>query len=1067
MCHAWRNRLTPAGQLIFGCRPCNNSAAMRTRPPLLVALASAMALLWPADPSAVSPPRQAASPEAPATIGTWVNIGPAPLVYTDDPSEPAFVNSGRVAAIAVDPGNTQHWLIGVGNGGLWETRDGGASWATMAEDAPTLAIGAVAFAPSQPQVIYVGTGESASVGFARAGAGLLKSTDAGRTWSLLGASSLARASVKRLRVHPANPDLVLAATARGGFGRDSFEAAPLPPPFGILRSLDGGVTWIRTLAGQATALEIDATNFANQYAAIADQRVGALNDSPGSAPNGLYRSTNGGQTWTPVSGPWGPNPSPTISSVGRIELSLSPSNPNVLYAAIQVPPNGGTSATGLLGLFRTDDAWAPTPAWIQVSTAATPPGGYCGPGKCGYSHVISVDPGNPDRLFAGGAEVGLWLCTSCGASPVWRNTTRWARVHPDHHAMAWAGTRLIVGNDGGVWSSPDTGATWQNHNRGLSTGMFYSGALHPTNRDLLLGGLRDFQLSHRNGSSRWLVTRRPATGEWGEAEVARSAQNPDTHWMAAWIFGDIQRTIDGGLVVERADAGIDKVGAAFVAPVRKCPANDDVFLTGTNRVWRTNGFFGAAAPTWFQNSPAHPSPFPSSLAAPGTILSIAYAPSDTSCDTYAYGNRGGELYLTQNAGSGWANLDPARTLPARPINSLVFHPANPAILYAGLSSFDNATPGRPGHIFKTTNALAAQPNWVNISPSDADTPFNVLAIDPRNPSLIYAGSDTGLWQTNDAGVTWVKKGLADGIPAATIYDIQINPASDQTVAFTYGRGAYRLVTAVTAVHPPTHFRVESIVGSTVTVAFDPPDESLTPTSYVLEGGVTPGQVLASLPIAVSAARFTFDAPTGAFYIRLHTLSGAMRSLASNEIRIFVNQPLPPSAPTNLLASVDGTTVSLAWMNTAWGGAPTASLVRVEDPFQLNVVIPLSESVTVPNVPPGTYTVYVRANNRHGGTTSAASLQFTVPGTCAPPDRPASFAANKTANRIDLFWALPPRGSAPTGFLVRVTGSFTGTFPVTARTIGGAVGPGTYSMTVAATNSCGASPPTAPLTVTVP
>jgi photosystem II stability/assembly factor-like uncharacterized protein len=1014
----------------------------------------------------LAPPHAQSSPDrAAATIGTWVSIGPAPLVYADDPSAAEFFNSGRVAAVAVDPGAATHWLIGVGNGGVWETRDAGASWAAIAEDAPTLAIGAVAFAPSNPRVIYVGTGESAAVGFAKAGVGLLKSTDGGVSWSLLGATSFARATVKRLRVHPTTEDVVLAATARGGFGRESYEGAPAPPPFGILRSQDGGATWARTLAGHATALEIDASNFSNQYAAIADQRVGVLNDSPGSVPNGLYRSTDAGLTWSPVSGPWGPNPSPTMSSVGRIELALSPSNPNVLYAAIQVPPNGGSTSTGLLGLFRTDNAWAPMPAWIQVSTTATPPGGYCNP-KCGYSHVISVDPANPDTLFAGGAERGLWRCTRCGAAPTWTNVTRWVPLHTDHHAMTWAGNRLIVGTDGGVWSSPDTGATWQNHNTGLSTAMFYGGALHPTNRDVLLGGLRDFQVSLRNGHYRWVITPQPATGEWGEAEVALSSRNPDTHWMAGWLWGDIQRTTDGGRTVARADAGIDKIGAAFVAPVKKCPSNDDVFVTGTNRLWRTNDFFNSTAPTWFQNSPAHPYPIPTALRAPGTVLSIAYAPSDTSCNTYAYGNRGGELSLTQNGGGTWANLDPGRTLPARPINGLAFHPASPATLYAALSSFDNGTPGKPGHIFKTTNAQAPSPTWVDISPP-ADVPFNVIAIDPRNPARVYAGADTGLWQSDDGGATWVKKGVSDGMPNAPVYDIQINAATDQTVVFTYGRGAYRLVTAVTSVHPPTDFRVVSITGHTVTVEFDPPADSLPPTGYVLEGGVTPGQVLASLPIAASATRATFDAPAGAFYIRLHSLSGGLRSIASNEIRIFVEVPAPPSAPTNLLALVNGSTVSLAWMNTAWGGAPTVSVLVVSEPFSLSVGLPLTESVTVPGVPPGTYTVFVRANNASGGTTSPSSVRFTVPGTCTPPGTPAAFTTTKTGNRIDLSWALPTRGAAPTGFVVNVTGTFTASFPVAGRGLGGNVGPGTYIISVVATNPCGSSPPTAPRTVTVP
>src|SRR5262249_18016340 len=157
------------------------------------------------------------------------------------------------------------------------------------------------------------------------------------------------------------------------------------PPFGILRSSDGGASWTRTLNGQVTALEIDPNDFNRQFAALGDQRVSNnLTDSADAAPNGVYRSTDGGQTWGVIVGPWGAS-TKTRATVGRVELAIAQSNPNVLYASIQIPPNGGSSAQGLLGLYRTDNAWDATPSWIQISVAPTGTGAYCGSGKCGYS----------------------------------------------------------------------------------------------------------------------------------------------------------------------------------------------------------------------------------------------------------------------------------------------------------------------------------------------------------------------------------------------------------------------------------------------------------------------------------------------------------------------------------------------------------------------------------------------------------------------------------------------------------------------------------------------------------
>ena len=944
--------------------------------------------------------------------------------------------------------------------------DGGTSWLPIADSAPTLAIGSIAFAPSNPRIIYVGTGESAGVGFTRTGVGVLKSTDSGRTWAVLGAANFARAAVRRMRVHPTNANVAIAATTRAGFGRDSLENVPASPLFGIQKSVDGGVTWTRTLTGQATALEIDPTDFNRQYAAIGDQRGDLSHEQPGSVINGLYRSINGGDSWARVDGPWGAGTVP--DAVGRIELAISPSAPNVLYASMQNPVFAAGGPNALYGLFRTDNAWAPVPTWVRVPTDAAGDRGYCGPGKCGYSHVISVDPSNPNTLYAGGAERGFWRCTNCGATPTWTNTTANSNVHPDHHALAWAGNRLIDGNDGGVWSTSNGGVTWENHNSGLSTAMFFSAALHPTDRDFMVGGIRDFAASVAGPNNRWsILTFVTPTWEWGEADVVMSSTAPATHWMLAWLRGAIQRTTDGGTTGIQADAGINKTGAAFVAPVRKCPVNDDVFLTGTNRMWRSNNFFSAASPSWTANGPPHPFPFPDWIEAPGTIHAIAFASSEGGCNTYAYGNRGGEIYLTRDGGATWTDLDPTTMLPARPINSIVFDPTSASIAYAALSSFNDGTPGRPGHVFKSTNALSATPTWIDISPA-ADAPFNVLAIDPRNPNLVYAGSDSGLWQTTDGGTTWNKQGLAVGIPNVPVHDIQINPTTDSTIAFTYGRGAYRLVTAATTVHPPSNLRVQSVLGSTVTVSFTPPDDGLTPTGYVLEGGTTPGQVLAGLPIAAGTSTLTFQAPTGAFYIRVHALSGALRSVASNEVRLFVNVSAVPAAVENLLSLVDGNTVSLAWMNNASGGASTELHIVVRGALSTWVPIPVTESITVSNVPPGRYELWVHGVNRAGDGPNSNGVVVVVPGSCTGiPGTPRNVTAIKTGNLISLSWDLPVSGPAPTSFVVNVTGAFVGSIPVAARRLSGTVGPGPYTIAVSSSNSCGSSAPSPPVTVVVP
>src|SRR5262249_32852061 len=154
------------------------------------------------------------------------------------------------------------------------------------------------------------------------------------------------------------------------------------------------------------------------------------------------------------------------------------------------------------------------------------------------------------------------------------------------------------------------------------------------------------------------------------------------------IFGVIGRTTDGGKTWTGAAGGIDNTGVAAVAPVRKCPSNDDVFLTGTNRLWRTDNFFSAVTPSWSPNGPSSPYGNPNGINYPGTILEIEYLASDTTCNTYVWGNKGGDVQLTRDGGKTPTNLDPGKSLPPRPVNGIAFDPTNPNIAYVALSSFD-------------------------------------------------------------------------------------------------------------------------------------------------------------------------------------------------------------------------------------------------------------------------------------------------------------------------------------------------------------------------------------------
>ena len=415
--------------------------------------------------------------------------------------------NGQVHDIDVDGVDPNHWLIGARGGGVWETRDAGTTWAATTDAQASLSVGAVAFAPGNANTIYAGVGHNSGLGV-----GILKSTDGGTSWQLLGTSTFTNKSFfdfTDIKVHPTNPGIVV-ATSRDFFGPNLST--------GIFKSTDGGVTWSQKVQGVGAELEVDPSNFNNQYSGIR-----AVCGGCDGSLNGLYRSTSAGDSWQLISGPWG-----LITNAGALELAIAPSDPNVLYVTFT-----GDNCTQQF--WRTNSAWASTPSWTQLPSNSQ---------ECAFEETI-VDPINPNILYAGG--VLLWKFDGTN----WTNISN--GIHVDQHSMAWVGTRLILGNDGGIWSTTNGGSAWANHNTNLSIVQFYLGSLHPTDSSFALGGSQD------NGTEKWTGTTAWQFLFGGDgAANAISSTSPDMNWAVSFQFLGIVRTTDGGASFTAADSGIDK-----------------------------------------------------------------------------------------------------------------------------------------------------------------------------------------------------------------------------------------------------------------------------------------------------------------------------------------------------------------------------------------------------------------------------------------------------------------------------------------------------------------------------
>lgn len=694
----------------------------------------------------------------PGTVqGTrWVSIGPAPIANGD--TTPAAPVSGRIADVAVDPSNSSHWYIAAAQGGVWETRDAGSTWNPLTDDQPSLAMGALALAPSNPKIIYAGTGEGVCSGDAYAGLGLLKSINGGTNWALLGASTFAQASFRDIRVNPSNSNILLVATVRG-FAGVSGSSLPSAPPVGIYKSTDGGTNWALKLdaqlmtgsAGGGWCLQSHPSDFTKQYAA-----AGSLFRAP--TINGVFRSTDTGNTWQLITGPW----TSQTGRVERIQLALAPSNPNILYASVQ----DSTADTmgnpgGLLGIWRTDNAWGATPTWVQL------PFPYGVGNRFWYNHALSVDPTDAQVLFLG--EIRLWRYS--GANFTWSDFT--GPLHADQQRLAWFGTRLMVGNDGGLWSSTNVPISWNNHNTNLAITQFYQGSVHPGNPNFALGGSQD------NGTELWTGPRGWVTlfdGDGGFSAI--SAAHPDTDWAISFQNLNILRTKNGGASFSSATSGLNTFNALLVAPFRKSPNNDDIFIAGTSVLWKTTNFFAGTDPSWFVNGP--------NLNEYHTA--VAFAPSDTNSLTYAFGTLNGNLNVTADGGNTWTQI----IYFSAYISALAFHPDNSNLLYITISSFNDPSVPPKGHLYRTTNAFAASPTFLSVGPP-VDIPFNAIVLDPADPATIYVGTDIGIWKSTNSAASWTHVGPESGIPNVAVYDLEISPGAQRLIAFTHGRGAFALV----------------------------------------------------------------------------------------------------------------------------------------------------------------------------------------------------------------------------------------------------------------------------------
>lgn len=693
---------------------------------------------------------------------------------------------GRIRSIVIDPNNANNLLVGSVSGGIWRTTDTGNTWQVVDDFMANLAVSTMVRNPGNPNELYAGTGETVG-GDALQGLGVFKSTDGGSTWSQLAATNPATPAVCPV----AGPNCAWSYVNRLAISPDG--STILAATFsGIWRSTNGGTSWTQG-AGvggnqNVTDVDFDPTNSLN---AVASGTGGFV-----------VFSTNAGQNWNP--GTFPPGPPPTPPPFGRVEIAYAPSSPNIVYASVN--RNNGVNNNG--ELYRSVNGGA---NFNLVNT------GNDLLGQQGeYDNIIWVNPFDPNFVIVGG--VALSRSTDGGQNFTAISTNHTSSAHSDHHMIvASAGFNnssdksVYFANDGGMFRADDVSTVtltngWTHRNHRLGITQFYGGAASAIGT--IFGGTQD------NGTVRALTVStinppydpetwdRYASGDGGYV----AADPTDGNYLySEYVNLAVQRSTNGGVgepeyiycnppppsgLSPCTGTGIldTNNGANFIAPFILDPNNSNTMLAGGLSLWRSSNIKADPLPSWTPIKAPNPTfpppgpPFPTPPPAPNPISAIAVANGNS--DFIVVGHNDGQMYLSQNGTVPVPIWTPINNAsPNRFVTRIAIDiTKSPYWIYATFGGFSD------GNVQRTTDLGAT---WTDVSGNGITSlplvPVRSIIINPAVPDSLYVGTEVGIFASGDAGATWL---LPQGGPANVSVD-ELFWMNGDIVAATHGRGMYK------------------------------------------------------------------------------------------------------------------------------------------------------------------------------------------------------------------------------------------------------------------------------------
>jgi photosystem II stability/assembly factor-like uncharacterized protein len=701
-----------------------------------------------------------------------------------------------VSDIAVPEGaansHTRTFYVAARSGGIWKTTNHGTTFEPVFDQQDVYAIGSLAVAPSNPEIVWAGTGDNSYTRSAYWGDGVYKTTDGGKTWQHMGLADTQH--VNRIVVHPANPDIVYVA-AGGHLHTPNAER-------GVFKTTDGGRTWKKVLyAGDrigAVDLVMDRSNPQVLYAATYEciRLPWVINDGgPGS---GIYKTTDGGAHWTRL------EKGLPSGILGRIGIDIARSHPQTLYAVIDNRnPKAGAREGTLIGgeVYRTDNAGA---SWRKVN-----PDDVDVSGKAGYSfNQLRVDPTNPERVYI----TGIGMADSKDGGRTWRGTTwegpRMMRQAFGDYRTLWIDPNdpehLIAGSDGGVFQSYDGGETCDHH-MNLKLGEMYAIGADMDQPYNLYAGLQDHEnwKGPSNGRNGYVGIEDWVTVGAGDGMYTQPDPT-DSRWVyTTGQFGDHARfdakTRVRTSIAPRRPTGEPMLRYNWIAPIVLSPHDSKTIYAGAQVLFRSTD----RGDHWQQISPDLTTNDPAKISRPGmsiqfcTITTISESP--VTAGVIWAGTDDGKVQVTRDGGAHWTDV--TKNVAAAGGAEDVWTSRVYASRYAPGTAYVTKTGRRQDdfkpYVFKTTDYGAT---WTAITNGLPQRPVNVILEDTVKPNLLFLGNDIGVYVSNDGGERWVA--LKGNMPAAVaVTDMLIQPRESDLVAGTYGRGMW--VTNIAALREAT------------------------------------------------------------------------------------------------------------------------------------------------------------------------------------------------------------------------------------------------------------------------